>query len=456
MASVSADLKIVNLAYGEEGYGDFNNYGDVQDANQAIFENALTGISNITVTSSDVTLTDTQHVSLYLNLSGTLTGNRSVLLKDNQKGFWIVKNACTGAYSITVKPATGTGVVVAQGARAVIYSNGTAASLVSVSNTLSDDIAALAIGAANKVLTSNGTNIVLQTPPGGVDYQEFTESDDWVKASNATVLIAEVQGAGAGGASGEATGNGVLARGGGGGGGGANVWHIFSADDVADTCPVVVGDAGVGGNPGDGTDGGVSYFQYQPNKYLAAAGGLHGGNTSANPHTPGAGGSPFGITQSTAPYDMRGGSASNTEPSFMGGTNGGTGNNSTQGQNGPNSIKGGAGGAGGGGVDTSNLARDGGNGGGRSLGILSSAKTGAGGEFNSGAAGSDGSEPGDGGGGGAGNPAGSGYAGGDGAPGGGGGGGGGCRTGAGRTPGRGGDGGPGYVRIWTWFAGEAA
>jgi hypothetical protein len=125
MASLTTALKLMNLVYGESGAYGYTNWGDLTDANHDIIENALTGQSAITVTTADVTLTDTQHVSLHLNLSGLLTGNRSIILKASQPGMWFVSNGTTGSYTVTVKPSGGTGVVVDQGKKAVIYSDGT-------------------------------------------------------------------------------------------------------------------------------------------------------------------------------------------------------------------------------------------------------------------------------------------------------------------------------------------
>lgn len=130
MASLSADLKLVLLALGEEGYGSETNYGDVQNDNWEIVEDALRGQSSVTVDASDVTLTDAQQQTLHLNLSGTLTGNRSIILKASQKGLFIVSNGTSGSYTVTVKPSAGTGVVVEQGKRAWIYSDGSTASFI--------------------------------------------------------------------------------------------------------------------------------------------------------------------------------------------------------------------------------------------------------------------------------------------------------------------------------------
>jgi len=130
MASLSTNLEIMELVYGESGAYGYTNWGDLTNANLAILESALTDQSSISVTTADVTLTEEQHVSLYLNLSGALTGDRSILLRPDQKGFWFIKNGTTGDYTVTVKPDGGSGITVTRGFTSVVYSNGTTAAIV--------------------------------------------------------------------------------------------------------------------------------------------------------------------------------------------------------------------------------------------------------------------------------------------------------------------------------------
>lgn len=140
MASLTDNLKIVNLALGEEGYGEFTDYGSVQDANWQIVENALTAKSDITINTANVTLNDAQQVSLFLNLTGTLTGDRDLVLKADQKGFWFVKNSTAGDYTVTVKPSGGTGFELFPDAWSIVLSDGETASLVATSATVSDPV----------------------------------------------------------------------------------------------------------------------------------------------------------------------------------------------------------------------------------------------------------------------------------------------------------------------------
>lgn len=56
--------------------------------------------------------------------TGTLTGNRTVIIPATVQQYWI-DNQTTGAYTLTVRTSAGTGVNVAQGARGIYYCDGT-------------------------------------------------------------------------------------------------------------------------------------------------------------------------------------------------------------------------------------------------------------------------------------------------------------------------------------------
>ena len=61
---------------------------------------------------------------LAYNLTGVLTGNRNIIVPATVQQYWIT-NSTTGSYTLTVKTASGTGVVVPQGGAAILYCNGT-------------------------------------------------------------------------------------------------------------------------------------------------------------------------------------------------------------------------------------------------------------------------------------------------------------------------------------------
>jgi hypothetical protein len=80
---------------------------------------------SVTITTADVTLTTTQCLQKTIILSGTLTGNRNLILPTNSREYKIICN-CTGAYYIIVKTSAQTGgVYFAPGDIVDVYCNGT-------------------------------------------------------------------------------------------------------------------------------------------------------------------------------------------------------------------------------------------------------------------------------------------------------------------------------------------
>lgn len=83
----------------------------------------LTQEASITVDTANVTLTAAQARARYITTTGTLTANRQVILP--LRGEWIIFNNNAGAYTTEFIGATGTGIIVAQGKRAILYGDGT-------------------------------------------------------------------------------------------------------------------------------------------------------------------------------------------------------------------------------------------------------------------------------------------------------------------------------------------
>lgn len=73
---------------------------------------------------TDKNLTTDQSYSLIVEFTGALTGNINVIVASLTKQ-WIFFNNTTGAFTLTVKPATGTGIAIGQGKRAILYFDGT-------------------------------------------------------------------------------------------------------------------------------------------------------------------------------------------------------------------------------------------------------------------------------------------------------------------------------------------
>jgi hypothetical protein len=70
------------------------------------------------------TLTTLQENQISYRLTGALTGNRNIIVPATVQQYWIT-NATSGAYTLTVKTSSGTGVTVPQGGASILYCDGT-------------------------------------------------------------------------------------------------------------------------------------------------------------------------------------------------------------------------------------------------------------------------------------------------------------------------------------------
>jgi len=74
--------------------------------------------------SSNVTLTTTEASNIIQSYTGILTGNISVIVP-TAVAIYFVGNGTTGAFTLTVKTATGTGIQVTQGKKTILHCDGT-------------------------------------------------------------------------------------------------------------------------------------------------------------------------------------------------------------------------------------------------------------------------------------------------------------------------------------------
>jgi hypothetical protein len=83
----------------------------------------VTQQASVSITTADVTLSAAQAACGIIVLSGTLTGNRNLIVPNNWQG--TVINNTSGSYTVTVKTSAGTGVTVTQSSAAVVTADGT-------------------------------------------------------------------------------------------------------------------------------------------------------------------------------------------------------------------------------------------------------------------------------------------------------------------------------------------
>ena len=118
-----------------------SNWDTPLNDNFGYIDKALGGLSAINATgvsATPVVLTLVQYQNLILSFSGTLTANVTYLIPSGVGGEWIVKNATTGAFTLTISNvAAAASTTVAQGETHNLYSDGSGVYLSEISPSIS-------------------------------------------------------------------------------------------------------------------------------------------------------------------------------------------------------------------------------------------------------------------------------------------------------------------------------
>jgi len=125
--TTSTNLKLTVQATGENS----GTWGQITNTNLLILEQAIGGYDAIGVTSG-ATLTFSNGAlsngkNQVLKLTGTITGNVNVTIPDSIEKTYTVENATTGAFTVTFKTTSGTGVTwtATDKGTKTLYSDGT-------------------------------------------------------------------------------------------------------------------------------------------------------------------------------------------------------------------------------------------------------------------------------------------------------------------------------------------
>lgn len=135
----------------------------------------------VTVTTADVTLSAAQARADEIKATGTLTGNRSIIVP-TVAGWWIVDNATSGAFTLTAKTVAGAGIAVPQGYRALVYCDGT-----DVKEAVTGFAGATSFGGT---VTLSGTNANIATGANFISYGGTDAGLSFDASDNATLSAA--------------------------------------------------------------------------------------------------------------------------------------------------------------------------------------------------------------------------------------------------------------------------
>ena len=164
--STSASLKLTVQTTGENS----GTWGQITNTNLLILEQAIGGYAGVGLNATTgATLTFSNGVlsngkNQVIKLTGTITTNVDVIIPDSIEKTYIVENATTGAFTVTVKTSSGTGFTfgATEKTRAIVYSDGT--NIVEVINNTQNlqDLADIANTNGNFIV-GDGSNLVAES-----------------------------------------------------------------------------------------------------------------------------------------------------------------------------------------------------------------------------------------------------------------------------------------------------
>jgi len=302
------------------------------------------GFTAVTMTSSNVTLTQTQSAKDIIILSGVLTANLNLIFPTWTK-HWLVVNNCTGSFTVTCKTSAGTGISIYSGGQSsIVYGDGT-----NISTSSGNSQIPLNVGNATAATHAVALG-QLYTQKG---IQKFTSSGSFTVPAGVTTIYASGCAGGSGGGGSNTTSS-SNSGGGGGGGYGQSIQKVPYTVTPGQVIAITIGAGGSGG--AIGTAGGAGGSTIVGSLVtLAGGGGGQPGGAAGSTSAGGIGGSgyPYGGygTDSGATAGVGGGGWGASGP-FGGGGSNGRGNGGTA-ISGRDAYGYGSGGGGAGGVSQS-------------------------------------------------------------------------------------------------------
>jgi hypothetical protein len=103
-------------------FTDGSNFYTIGYGQSAVFAFDYTAIS--VAGTGNYTLSGSELNRIAYSFTGVLTGNRNIIVPQTVQQYWVSNNT-TGPYTLTVKTSIASGTAIAQGARAILYSDST-------------------------------------------------------------------------------------------------------------------------------------------------------------------------------------------------------------------------------------------------------------------------------------------------------------------------------------------
>ena len=294
-----------------------------------------------------ITLTEAESSNTAIAFTGTLTAAVNVVVPTTVKRDWVVHNATSGAFALTVKTAAGTGVSVTQGRRGVLYTDG-----VNVYSGFTDFNSIAMTGTSTAPTAPIGTNTTqvastafVQAAVYKTKAERFTANGTHTVAANVTTIYVTACAGGGGGGGGVGTSGQSSGVGGGGGGGGGAGQSIVKVPYTVTPGQAIAITVGGGGTAGVGaTSAGIG---------TGSSGGSGGSTVVGSLVTlTGGGGGALGGWVFVNSLPSGGGAGGSGGSGYPMGSTGGDGNYAGAGGVGASGPMGGGGGAGRGGAPT--------------------------------------------------------------------------------------------------------
>jgi hypothetical protein len=179
--STSTNLKLTVQATGENS----GTWGQITNTNLLILEQAIGGYSSIAVTSG-ATLTFSNGAlsngkDQVIKLTGTIAGAINVVVPDGIEKTYVIENATSGAYTVTVKTSSGTGVTWGATDKGIkmVYSDGT-----NVVDTAFTEVSSDYSPQLSGILDTNGNDIIIDNG-GAIEDDSNNEYIKFVKTATA-------------------------------------------------------------------------------------------------------------------------------------------------------------------------------------------------------------------------------------------------------------------------------